>query len=362
MATDAAPAEEPAGKTESKPAPNYEIDPDGDIVLLLHKVPQNLPLHLKDLQPTTLGRLSTGFLPPENEQPLRLRVSSKHLMLASPYFTRMLKSGFRESTEFQSKGYVEITIEESRVTAFVLLMLIIHCRTYLIPLSVSLAVLSDMAVLVDYYECHEAVGFFSTLWIGALQDDLPSSLEPTSLLSSCNWHATMWLLISWVFRNKPIFEKMTRLFQAQSTSEISPSGLPIPGIIIERLNRGRISYLQNIIGDLHKLQSELTNGCLYQGGYCSSLNKELCTCAVLGAFTKQMMEIQLSPTPASPYTGLGITQVLANCRGKLESPNISEYHKNCALLTRVNIALKPFTAPAGFNIDGEEFVTLRAGR
>lgn len=52
---------------------------------------------------------------------------------------------------------------------FLILMMILHGRTRAVPRKISSKRLSEMAVLVDYYECYEAVEVFSDMWIDALE-------------------------------------------------------------------------------------------------------------------------------------------------------------------------------------------------
>lgn len=60
--------------------------------------------------------------------------------------------------------------------SFLILMMIIHGRTRAVPRKLSLKRLSEMAVLVDYYECYEAVELFSDMWVPMEQRHIPISL------------------------------------------------------------------------------------------------------------------------------------------------------------------------------------------
>ncbi|KAL2861199.1 uncharacterized protein BJX67DRAFT_391560 [Aspergillus lucknowensis] len=335
--------------------PSYELDRDGDVLFIVRNAPNDLPPDLKDVQSDALaGNLSTSIESAEAErQILRLRASSKHLTLACPYFVRMFRSGLREATELKTKGNVEIEIEDSRGTAFLLLMLIIHCRTSQVPLAVTLTTLADVAVLVDFYECYDAVATF-----------------PEEPIDRDDSDATRWLLISWVFRRNSIFTDMTQWLQLLGQDTIEATGLPIPGLIIDKLNAERITYIQRLFDDLHRLEVKLRKGCPRDSN--STLKKPgLCTFAVLGGFTKHMADMELSsPTPTAPFSGFSAQNLLADLRRKMDSPVIRDpdssgsyiNHDSCRLSSRVTALLKSYSLPAGFDLDSPEFASLRAGR
>ncbi len=100
---------------------------------------------------------------------------------------------------------------------------IIHGRTRKVSRQVDLKSLTDLSILVDKYELHEAVAIFSDTWINALKKDVPYSLEPDVL---------PWLCISWVFSNAASFKQVTQVLQRQSVSRIDADYLPIPDAVI----------------------------------------------------------------------------------------------------------------------------------
>ncbi|OJJ03101.1 hypothetical protein ASPVEDRAFT_42619 [Aspergillus versicolor CBS 583.65] len=123
--------------------PSYEIDPDGDVTLVVHDIPRGLPAGLKDIP---LDLLAGNTKPQESTtakekdskttenadsaaRHLRLRVSSKHLSLACPHFARMFRSELREGIELRNNGRLELEVDQRSGTAVLLLMLVIHGRT-----------------------------------------------------------------------------------------------------------------------------------------------------------------------------------------------------------------------------------------
>ncbi|KAE8372273.1 hypothetical protein BDV26DRAFT_302087 [Aspergillus bertholletiae] len=223
----------------------YKLDPDGDIFLVLPKVPESLPESPLDIDGSTLAGLSgsrihsesapespniieapredNGIIdtlqdPPDAEGPLlQIRVSSKHLTLSCPQVARTLQSTFREGNELRSQGHVTINVDWPALPTLILMM-IIHRRTRAVPRALSLERLTDMARLVNYYECYEVVAVFSEMWINALDEKSPvPSLRDEERQ----------LFISWVFQNNTMFAKSSK-YSLLHHKKAMQTDLPIP--------------------------------------------------------------------------------------------------------------------------------------
>ncbi|KAE8344879.1 hypothetical protein BDV24DRAFT_171382 [Aspergillus arachidicola] len=237
----------------------YILDPEGDIFLVLDNVTENLPGSLWDIDDSTLAGFPNSSMHPEPlpehledignpeeenravevdyrentdqsvnppqdqhvEQHLRIRASSKHLTLACPQFKRTLQPGFQEGNELKSKGYLELPVQDWPALPFLIVTMIIHGRTRTVPRKVSLGRLAEIAVIVDYYECYEAVEVFSDMWINALAE------KPLESVSD----AEKWLLISWVFQQDTIFERSSKYLQLRSTTNMTAIPFPIPSSV-----------------------------------------------------------------------------------------------------------------------------------
>lgn len=216
--------------------PSYELDPDGDVTLVVNNIPPGLPADLKDVpQDLLAGNEELEESTPTKEESseatenadstaprLRLRVSSKHLSLACPHFARMFKSGLREGNELRNNGMVELEVDQPSGTAVLLLMLVIHGRTRQVPRAVSKEMLIEIAVLVDYFECYKAVEVFSDMWIAAIE---PHAEERAVEMRD-------WVFISWVFSKKTIFEQTTLAVIRRYATVIPAQGLPLPSRIL----------------------------------------------------------------------------------------------------------------------------------
>lgn len=220
----------------------YELDANGDILLSVYNVSYDLPQDWRELD----GDMLAGFSEPRKKSPepvgtpadgetaednenlethdqsiLQIRASSKHLTLSCPQFERTLQQGFREGNELQSTGCLELPIEDWEAMPFLILMMMIHGRTRAVPRKISLKRLSEMAVLVDYYECYEAVEVFSGMWIDALEQGRRLSLS--SIID-----AQRWLFMSWVFQRSAIFQSSSRYLQREDEDKLLTKDFPIP--------------------------------------------------------------------------------------------------------------------------------------
>lgn len=220
-----------------------EVDPDGDTLLILRNPdapfavtdsfwPDLLPTHIPtDMVMTELelGGSERSLRKPQNQvqqnkEELRFRLSSTHLTFASAYFKAMMSNDWRETRPEEGYSFV-VTAEEWDHKALLILMNIIHGQTTKIPRIMGIEMLAKMAVLVDYYKCHEAVEFYAKTWINNLTEPLPTCYGRTFLLRLC---------ISWVFSESKVFRALTWAALYQSRGPIYSLGLPIPGDVIGR--------------------------------------------------------------------------------------------------------------------------------
>jgi hypothetical protein len=167
-----------------------------------------------------------GEDPPLSEpSEMQMRVSSRHLILASPYFKAALNGPWREAVSVSANCFRYIYADSWDPQAFLVLMLIIHGRNRQVPRLVSLELLAKIAVLVDYYKCDEAVEVFAEIWLQKLkgQSQLPAQVSRDLAL---------WLYVSWMFGDADIFTSVTSTALQQSQGPLPTFGLPIPERIV----------------------------------------------------------------------------------------------------------------------------------
>lgn len=164
-----------------------------------------------------ISKENSAAIPSENC--VRIRVSSQHLVLASPYFKRNLESGMLESHTLGAEGRVNISMKDQNPEIMLIVMNIIHGRTRKVPRIIKLDLLTEIAILVDYLECHEAVEPFSDLWIKCFQNHQ---------ILICSKPFIQWICISIVFDRNDLLTKLTRAVLRQAKGPIQTLGLPIP--------------------------------------------------------------------------------------------------------------------------------------
>ncbi|KAJ1337313.1 BTB/POZ domain-containing protein [Microdochium nivale] len=233
---------------------------------------------------------------------IRMRLSSRHLVLASPYFRKMLRGEWQEANPQPGREHC-IEAEGWDVEALLLLMRVIHGRNRNVPRSVDLEMLAKIAVLVDYYQCHESVDILRQLWIAELRRDLPSVYGRDLVLC---------LFVAWVFSEDEIFRIATKIMGNTMTDNLATFGLPIPEAIVEAINRKRRDPILHIILRLKIVLRKLRGRRLSCSFECSS--------TLLGALTIQLHENGLlEAEPESSFPGRSAESVL-DAVSKIQSP------------------------------------------
>lgn len=164
-------------------------------------------------------------LEPESpEEPIvKYLVSSRHLALASRYFSAKLSGPWIEASVKHIDGCYHMDATDWDSEALLILMHVIHGKTRSVPRHIDLEMLAKLAVLVDYYDCHEAIEIYCPLWVGSLKDKLPDDYGRDMVL---------WLLISHVFQQDDIFRQMTQVAALKSDGPVRTMELPIPSIVV----------------------------------------------------------------------------------------------------------------------------------
>ncbi|KAF2258087.1 hypothetical protein CC78DRAFT_572744 [Lojkania enalia] len=236
--------------------------------------------------PDRPGHQATGET---QKSSIQYQVSSRHLMLASPWFKRaLMREGWSESNRDADE-------------AFLILMNILHLRNRQVPRTLSLELLAKIAVLIDYYECSEAVEVFSDLWTSRLKKtvDIPNLFTRDLVL---------WLCVSWVFRMPVQFEQVTRVAITQSIDETFDTlELPIPLKVTAAIDDARIKGIESLVSGFNTLSGKFLSDaylCPVTHG-----NKSYeCGCILLGALTKAMNNIGIR-NGETPFDGLSFMDI-----------------------------------------------------
>ncbi|KAJ1325989.1 hypothetical protein MN608_09190 [Microdochium nivale] len=246
---------------------------------------------------------TSSCLPARSTKPsFRLRLSSRHLILSSPYFQKMLKGSWQESKPQPHHEY-NVEAEDWDFEALFVLMNIIHGRNSKVPLGVDIELLSKIAVLVEYYQCYEAARFVSTIWLKDLRWKVPSAHGRDLVL---------WLLISWAYQDPSLFRTITRTAIIMTKGSFSTLSLPIPQKITEAINSRREARIRQILDILDAFQRDLLEDRSGHSFECSSI--------LLGALTKELRRIGLLGQDLQLSIDDQSIESILETLGKIQSP------------------------------------------
>ncbi|GKU20859.1 unnamed protein product [Fusarium langsethiae] len=328
----------------------YEIDSGGDIELVLNK-PNNqkiIPVlrftkDLRDLDdekfdnPPCLGRYSvfqelyslneTNVSPVDSE--VRLRVSSRHLILASRTFRAMLEGPWSEATSsYQSVRQINATGWDAM--AFAVVLDIIHGRPRGIPERMNIGLLARIATVVDYYECHDAMHACLKNWLS----ENPELSDP--MLNLCKT-SLLCLYVAWVFSEKSTISNMTylALSHGEGLAQIDTFDLPL-GVMLDKIDEKR----QSLISKSLQLFDDLRKDLLDEQG-CPQRDELECTALTLGVLMRAQYQLSSPDRPLErPYNGYSITNVLRMITGIMEpSPlhfNSGPWSENSSSVSKVD--------------------------
>lgn len=123
---------------------------------------------------------------------LRLRVSKKHLTVASRRSRRMFQGDYLEAQRSEDDGFYHWKIEPLFDPGSLKLVLrIIHAQTQNLPDSITLDTMVSIAEIVDDLDCCGSVSFFANIWSSQLSRTLPSQISDELI---------QWIFIASVFK------------------------------------------------------------------------------------------------------------------------------------------------------------------
>ncbi|KAH1984739.1 hypothetical protein KXW88_001401 [Aspergillus fumigatus] len=269
------------------------IDPDGEVVIILRNANTpfaeldedmvasiaSQPAEVSTPEPAEENGLAPAEQPPEQqaEQPAEdpIEIAEK----VWPISTR--------AQELPEEGW--------DINAFLILLRAIHSQHYRIPRTLTVEMLAKGTVLADYYKCEEAISVWTTIWINALEEEIPSTYSRDLFL---------WLWISWYFKLPKQFKQATSTAMSRSDNWIKNGpGLPIPTKVINAMNDRREEAINNLIQVLHDTREALLSGTRGCGFECSSI--------MYGALSKEMRSNDLLPSrPAAPFANLNYASLV----------------------------------------------------
>ncbi|KAI1424094.1 hypothetical protein F5Y12DRAFT_469949 [Xylaria sp. FL1777] len=289
------------------------LDPDGDILVI---VPGKLPeghveatdsgpdgINIDETEPPAEPVIESeepepSASVPQEEEQWRFKASSKHLALASTYAKKMMAGPWREANETHDDGLLHWNFDGFDVNAISIILSVIHGLNRRVPRIVSLAMLAEIARVVDYLECHEVMELYASIWVDHIRDPVPSP-------SREDWDG--WISVAGVFQNTKIFKKWTRIAIMQKLNSPPSLELPILSRVYDVMDQQRQLHLDKIVS------------CIY--GHVNRLSEQKtcsveCDAILLGTLIRQLRANSLpSICPAQPYEGLSFDSVVKAIRG-----------------------------------------------
>ncbi|RBR26744.1 uncharacterized protein FIESC28_00445 [Fusarium coffeatum] len=323
------------------PSVLHEVDPDGGLIAVLKE--PNTQRVIPDIYlPPPKGSENPDFVldstevltnfdcsgyPSKEDQDdgspleIRYRVSSRHLMLASVTFKKMLSGPWKEaspgdqepsSSEVSHSPCIhirEVSAIGWHADALLTVFKIIHSQCSEVPCAVSLKYLTNVALIANYYQCAGALSLAVQLWIKQgygfkwfKESGLPYG---TKLI--------MWLFIAWVFSQSPLPGNAAHqglLFEASRSvthesyglSYIETYDLPISEILAP-LEKKRLNGLRSLTSALSNMNGKVKRNEL-------GCDNHRCTAMVIGSLELNLEEHPELTVEDGNYDGLSIKDVI----------------------------------------------------
>jgi hypothetical protein len=171
------------------------------------------------------------------------------------------QTNFREATELRARGAAEIALPDDDARAMLVALSVVHGRLARVPPALPLPLLVAIAVIVDKYGLHEALGLHTTVWLDALtpkpqqlqdqqqpkqqQQQQQQQLHKAVLGGAHAADFLQWLCVAWVFCRRNEFRALSQLAQREWDGPLhvgrqrnldKPESFPVPATILGTRN------------------------------------------------------------------------------------------------------------------------------
>jgi hypothetical protein len=148
-------------------------------------------------------------------------VSRRHLVSASSTLDRMISGAdWKEGNLDENDGLYHVPAQDWDSEALLYVLQILHLRNGQVPRTIPLEMLAKIAVLIDFYDCAEALESFTERWIEYLRVTAP---VPSYFCRDL----MLWMCIAWVLKLPQEFVQATTVAIRRDDQELSTLGLPI---------------------------------------------------------------------------------------------------------------------------------------
>jgi hypothetical protein len=155
-----------------------------------------------------------------------MRVSSRHLTLASRVFRTLIQGPWAETSSTSlhfGKPLRQVTAEDWDAVALAIVLDIVHGRHGHVPRVVDLRLLTHIATIVDFYQCHEVVKIFSETWYKNMSTEFEDEYSRETLL---------WLSVSWVLPNQEVFDRAAQaILKHMDGRQLKTDNLPLHEVL-----------------------------------------------------------------------------------------------------------------------------------
>ena len=190
-------------------------------------MPSDQPSETAEPTPSETEDLSASAEAEESQ--LSLKVSSKHLCLASRRFGRMLTGDWAEAHTVHEDGLRHVEIEGFDPEAYKIIMHAIHGNYRKVPRKVDdLDLLLQLALIVDDLDCHESIELLCDTWLEKWKAVEIHQVDRVLII---------WIFISSVLRHEPIFVRATYQAIVSSPVPVPTLGLPIRDHVVSTFSR-----------------------------------------------------------------------------------------------------------------------------
>ncbi|KIX98334.1 uncharacterized protein Z520_05635 [Fonsecaea multimorphosa CBS 102226] len=285
-------------------------DPHGDVLLVLSKTiaPSDSDPNAetpttkkgKDAQRETPAGQHHGSSPAEaltaqNIQEIEVKVSSKHLSLASRVFHTMFNGKFREGVAPEVDQLTRVPLPEDDADAMMILLGIIHGLNRSVPLEVERTLFLAIVVLIDKYELQEATGVYTNLWFSELW--WKREIRAVCLAD--------WIFTCWVLRKPLEYLQLTKSAILGCTSRFDENGLPFPPTIPAKIESSRLSVIESMLTYLNETLGR------YLGEKQQCPRDAKCDALVFGDLAKKLKIKGLYPVPEAAALDISINVLFA---------------------------------------------------
>jgi len=158
----------------------------------------------------------------DSDEKIEVRVSSKHLVLASQVFRVMLEGSFLEGRKSDAQELKRVPLPDDDADAMLLLLSIVHGLTRRVPRRIKNHLFLNVVILIDKYQLNEATEICTDIWFDVLWKSVPQNLYQD---------LANWIYSCWVLRKEEEFKNLTRLAQFERGSRFEDGDTLFPGSI-----------------------------------------------------------------------------------------------------------------------------------